>query len=325
MIPVTPVLRARKKFLKGYTGTWNVRTLNADGKIDQLEHEQKCYTWNIIGLAEARLTGVGDSKTPQGNQLFHSGQDKRHANGTTFLIHKDTAGAVMEFKPISDRVIYIRLRVKPFNLSVMQIYAPTTDATDDQLNRFYDAVTATLQGLPNQDIHLLMWEWNAKIGPDAYDQLKGTIGRSGLPDWGLPMTEVCAGLLEFAQFHELTICNTFQAGKLSRKATFHSPNGKTHNMIDYIMVDNRFRSSIKLAKTRTFPGADVGSDLDLVLTALWLKNIEKKQSMRVSYNLDKLKDNDIAEQFQVEVGGRFAPLLTLELEPEEFQQQVEDN
>ena len=98
-------------------------------------------------------------------------------------------------------------------------------------------------------------------------------------------------------------------------------------MIDYIMVDNRFRSSINLAKTRTFPGADVGSDHDLLMSALTLrlKNIEKKQSKRVCYDLVKLKDSHIAEQFKVEVGGRFAPLLNMELEPEEFHQQVEEN
>jgi hypothetical protein len=56
-----------------------------------------------------------------------------------------------------------------------------------------------------------------------------------------------------------------------------------------------------------------------------LKNIEKKQSKRVCYDLNKLKDSHIAEQFQEEVGGRFAPLLTMELEPEEFHQHVEEN
>jgi hypothetical protein len=50
-----------------------------------------------------------------------------------------------------------------------------------------------------------------------------------------------------------------------------------------------------------------------------------RQSKKVCYYLDKLKDSHIAEQFQVEVGGRFAPLLTMELEPEEFHQQVEEN
>ena len=304
-------------------GTWNVRTLYAAGKIEQLEHELKRYTWNIIGIAEARLTGVGESRTPGGNRLYHSGQDRKHASGTAFLIHKDIADTVMEFKPISDRVIYVRLNAKPFNLSVMQIYAPTSEATDEQMNSFYDEVTTTLQGLPKQDIHLLMGDWNAKIGPDAYDQWKGTIGHHGLGvtnDRGLR-------LLEFAKFYELTICNTFQKGKRSRKATWHSPDGRSHNMIDYIMVGNRFRSSINLPKTRTFPGADVGSDHDLVLTSLnlRLKNIDKKQSKKVCYNLDSLKDRNIVEQFQAEVGGRFAPLLTMELEPEEFHQQVEEN
>ena len=85
-------------------------------------------------------------------------------------------------------------------------------------------------------------DWNAKIGPDAYEQWAGTVGRFGIGetnDRGLR-------LLEFASTHKLTLANTLHIHNLSRRTTWHSPNG-------------------------TFPGADIGSDHDMVLATLELK------------------------------------------------------
>ena len=86
------------------------------------------------------------------------------------------------------------------------------------------------------------------------------------------------------------------------------------------MVQNRFRSGIRRARTRTFPGADVGSDHDLVLLnfRVRLKKIKKPQTIRMKFNLDRLKDPTILESFQATVGGKFAALLTLEEEAEEM-------
>lgn len=70
-------------------------------------------------------------------------------------------------------------------------------------------------------------------------------------------------------------------------------------------------SSLNLAKTRTFPGADIGSDHDLVLTTLTtrLKKLSTKRKSIIKFNVEKLKDQTILAAFQAEVGGRFAPLL----------------
>ena len=63
-------------------GTWNVRTLYACGKIIELTHELSRYTWDILGLAEVRWTGIGETITDEGHKLWFSGDDcKQHRIG----------------------------------------------------------------------------------------------------------------------------------------------------------------------------------------------------------------------------------------------------
>ena len=107
--------------------------------------------------------------------------------------------------------------------------------------------------------------------------------------------------------------NTFGPHKASRRWTWHSPGGEHHNQIDYIMIKSRFHSSVNIAKTRSFPGADIGSDHELVMMAfaLRLKKCRKPGNIRIKFDLEKLKDPTVLEAFQAHIGGKFAPLLAL--------------
>ena len=75
-----------------------------------------------------------------------------------------------------------------------------------------------------------------------------------------------------------------------------------------------FKAGIFTNKTRTFPGADVGSDHDLVMMTMKTKlsKRKKQKNPRIKFNLEKLNDKSIAEEFQAKIGGKFAPLLLLE-------------
>ena len=87
-----------------------------------------------------------------------------------------------------------------------------------------------------------------------------------------------------------------------------------HNQIDYILTPWHFKSSINKAKTRTYPGADIGSDHDLVLLVMKVK-LKKKQkptNPRIKFDLEKLDDPEVAEIFQARIGGRFAALNLLD-------------
>ena len=121
-------------------------------------------------------------------------------------------------------------------------------------------------------------------------------------------------LLEFASYNNLKVVNTFGPHKPSIRWTWHSPGGDYHNQVDFIMVKRRFQSSVNIAKTRSFPGADIGSDHELVMMTfkLRLQRLKNQGSIRIRFSLEKLKDPNIAEIFQATIGGKFAPLLALE-------------
>ena len=113
-------------------------------------------------------------------------------------------------------------------------------------------------------------------------------------------------LLEFATFNDLVLANTFGHHKASRRWTWHSPNGQHHNQIDYILVRKRFRSGVNIARTRSFPGADIGSDHDLLMMTfrLRLKKISEPKHTRLKFDLEKVKDSNVLETFQVMIGEK---------------------
>ena len=96
--------------------------------------------------------------------------------------------------------------------------------------------------------------------------------------------------------------------------TWHVPNGLVHNQLDLILTPRRFKSSINKAKTRTYPGADVGSDHDFGRMVMKLKvnKLFHAPNPRIKFDLGKLNESEVASVLKVQVGGRFAALTLLD-------------
>ncbi|GLV41328.1 hypothetical protein CBL_04852 [Carabus blaptoides fortunei] len=119
-----------------YVGTWNVRGTYSEGAIKSLINEAKRYKLDIIALQETKQKGNGivDMKD---YIFFNSGGQNRRL-GTGFLINKRISQEVLEFRPISDRIYYLRIRGKQRKLSYINIYAPTGDTEEEKKNKFYE-------------------------------------------------------------------------------------------------------------------------------------------------------------------------------------------
>ena len=110
-------------------GTWNVRSLRAARKVEKLTHKMKRYQWNNLELCKVRWKNFRKISTPEGHKLYFSGSEDRHEHGVGFIIHKDTVNAIMGCRPVSSQLITIHLKASPFNITIIQAYAPAMTMT----------------------------------------------------------------------------------------------------------------------------------------------------------------------------------------------------
>ena len=174
--------------------------------------------------------------------------------------------------PTLRRLITIRQRVSPFNITIIQAYAPTSNYSDGDVENFYEEVQKVLDKALKKDILVVQ---GAKIGKEACKDRKGTCGHH----CNTKSNDRGRRLLEFASYNDLVV-NTYGPHKTCRKITWHSRDGKKHNQIDYIMVKKRFKTSVNIAKTRSFPGHDIGSDRGLLMMTFKLHLKRAKKTMQ---------------------------------------------
>ena len=80
-----------------------------------LTKEVDRYHWKILGLCEMRWKNYGEMSADEGQKVYFSGEEDRHEYGVGFLVHKDMVSALLGCRPVSSRLISIRLRADPFN------------------------------------------------------------------------------------------------------------------------------------------------------------------------------------------------------------------
>ena len=83
-----------------------------------------------------RWKNFGETTTEEGHNAFFSGNKDKHQHGIGFLVHKDIVNTVIECYPVSSRLITIRLRAVPFNITVVQAQIPTSDYDDNKVEEF---------------------------------------------------------------------------------------------------------------------------------------------------------------------------------------------
>ena len=129
------------------------------------------------------------------------------------------------------------LQGKPFNTTVIQVYAPTSNAEEAEVERFYEDLQDLLALTPKKDVLFIIGDWNAKVGSQ---ETPGVTGKFSL---GV-QNEAGQWLIEFCQENTLVIANTLFQQHKRRLYTWTSPDSQYQNQIDYILCSQRWRSSI---------------------------------------------------------------------------------
>ena len=136
------------------------------------------------------------------------------------------------------RLVSVCFQGKPFTITVIQVYAPTSNAEEAEIEWFYEDLQDFLKLAPKKDVLFIIGDWNAKVGTQ---EIPGATGNFGL---GV-QNEAGQRLIEFCQENALVIANTLFQQHKKRLYTWKSPDGEYQNQIDYILCSQRWRSSIQ--------------------------------------------------------------------------------
>ena len=191
--------------------------------------------------------------------IYYCGQESLRRNGVAIIVNKRVQNAVLGCSLKNDRMISVHFQGKPFNIIVIQAYAPTSNAEEAEVEWFYEDLQDFLELTPKKDILFIIGDWNAKV---ESQEIPGVTGKFG------PGVQNKAGqrLIEFCQENSMVIANTLFQQHKRRLYIWTSPDGQHLNQIDYILCSQRWRSQQKqdreLTVTQIMSSLLLNSDLN---------------------------------------------------------------
>ena len=154
--------------------------------------------------------------------IYYCGQESLRRNIVTIMVNKMVQNAVLGCNLKNDRMISVSFQGKPFNIMVIQAYAPTSNAEEAEVEQSSEDLQDLLELTPKKDVLFIIGDWNAKVGSQ---ETPGVTEKSGL---GV-RNEAGQRLIEFYQENTLVIANTLFQQHKRRLYTWTSPDGQHRN------------------------------------------------------------------------------------------------
>ena len=117
-------------------GTLNVRFMN-QGILEVVKKRMARVNTDILGISELKWTGMGEFNSDD-HYIYYYGQDSLRRNGVAFIANKRVQNAVLGSNLKNDRIISVHFQGKPFNMTVIQVYAPTSNTEEAEVEWFYE-------------------------------------------------------------------------------------------------------------------------------------------------------------------------------------------
>ena len=231
------------------------------GKLEVVKQEMARVNVDILGISELKSTGMGEFNSDD-HYIYHCRQESLRRNGVAIMVNRRVHNAILGCNLKNDKIISVHFQGKPFNMTVIQVYAPTSNAEEAEVEWLYEDLQDLLELTPKKDVLFIIGNCKAKVGSP---ETLGVTGKFGLGIWN----EAGQRLIELCHENAWVIANTLFQQHKRRLYTWTSPDGQHRNQIDDILCGQRWRSAIQSTKTR--PGADCGSGHDLLIAQFRLK------------------------------------------------------
>ena len=139
-------------------GTWNVRSMN-QGKLEVVKQEMARMNIDILGISKLKWTGMGEFNSDD-HCIYYCEQESLRRNGVAIMVNRRVRNAVLRCNLKNDRMISVHFQGKPFNITVIQVYAPTSNAEEAEVERFYEDLQDLLELTPKKDVLLMIGDCN---------------------------------------------------------------------------------------------------------------------------------------------------------------------
>ena len=151
------------------------------------------------------------------------GQESLRRNGVAIMVNKKVQNAVLGCNLKNDRIISVRFQGKPFNITLIQVYALISNAEEAEVERFYEELQDLLELTPKKDLLFIIGDWNAKV------RSQETPGVTG--NFGLGIQNEAGQIIEFYQENALVIANILFQQHKRKLYTWTSPDSQYRNHI----------------------------------------------------------------------------------------------
>ena len=172
---------------------------------------------DILGISKLKWTGMGEFNSDD-HYIYYYRQESLRRNGVAIMVKKRVQNAVLGCNLKNNRMISVHFQGKLFNITVIQVYAPTSNTEEAKVELFYKDLQALLELTHKKDVLFIIGDWNAKV---ESQETPGVTGKFGLR----VRNEAGQRLIEFCQENALVIANTLFQQHKRRLYTWTSPRG----------------------------------------------------------------------------------------------------
>ena len=250
-------------------GTFNVRGCKEIFQQEILANDLERYNIQICGIQETHIPSNGinelfsnlEGRTRSNYLFYHVNEEKDTHKGVGLIINKDLKPC---FKKITDRICQARIDLKNKDLYVISVYAPTSSASKQETEDFYNSLQQTVSKIKSKHLLTILGHFNAKIGGsnNIYPENVGKFTRDQITNSNGEY------LLELLATNNLVVTNTLFRHKKAHQTTWTSPGIKENrrnpyrNQIDFIITKKTHKQFIQ--NSRSYSGTTTNSDHNLV-------------------------------------------------------------
>ncbi|CAF4446521.1 unnamed protein product [Rotaria sp. Silwood2] len=302
-----PCIGARKSTFFGH---WNVRSCRQQWKKELIVKQLYKHRIQVAALSETSIYDSGVTKIDDYTFIYSGASSltkTRSAHGVALCFGKQASKSWRDggstWEAVSDRILTARLQRHPIYITIIAVYSPINpppgqSTAIDAADAFYIDLQQTLDKTPKNEMVLIMGDFNARVSQQQHLDGFSVVGKHAVDD----LNENGQRLTDFCSNNDIIIANTFFEHKPIHQMTWMHPGNKKWHMIDYTLVNRKFRSSVEDVRVYRTAASVIGTDHHLVRTKLKfhlksrVKTTQKQFSGRL--NTMKLRDPVCIQTFQ---------------------------